>query len=342
MFSVIVVCTLLIFRRKPFYSVIIFLLGLSPIILYGLISISHNWLFVPNTILVKSKLPELSLLYIPKTIFRFIKNVTEPHILVLISSSVFLFLYSYIKKSLLWEKKQLFLLIFILTTIFHETFAQNGWFFRYEAYLVAIGITAFSLNISQYLPVDFSMSIFKEKFINKGINRFVLGVFAAPLFMWSLTAFIVPLATNNIYDQHYQMGQFVKNCTHHINIAANDIGIISFYSDNYVLDLWGLADIEVGKAKIGKNYTTDKISEITERRKIKLAILYEHWFDQYGGLPKNWVKIGEWTITDYNIVCGTETVSFYATQKDSAQLFRKELEQYSLQLPKSVKYKIFE
>jgi hypothetical protein len=340
-FFVLVVCALLAIRKKFLFSALILVFGLSPILIYGFISVSHGWLFIPNTILVKSKLPELSILYIPKTIFRACKNMLEPHMLVLLSAGTFTFIYSYLKKRTVWFQKQVMLLIFLLGAILHETFAQNGWFFRYEAYLVAMGILVIFINLYDLLPENFSFRLFKEKFMDSGLKKFAVITYAAPLVMWALTALLVPLSTNNIYDQHYQMGLFVKNYAKGINIAANDIGIISFYSNNNILDLWGLADMEAGRDRITKTYTTNKISSLAKSKNIKLAILYEHWFDQYGGLPPSWEKLGEWTITDFNETCGTETVSFYAVDTSQAENLRTKLQEFSAQLPASDIYKIF-
>ncbi len=341
MFLVFAVCLLLILKKKVFYSILIFLAGLAPILFYGNISESHGWFFIPNTILIKSKLPEFSLIDIPRILFRAYKNIMEPHILVLLSAGISVFILNCRKQKLIWTQKHVMLLLFILTAILHETFAQNGWFFRYEAYIVAMGILTISINVFNYLPEDFSLRILKEKFLNNRIKTFASVTISAPLIMWALTALMTPLAANNIYDQHYQMGLFVKNYAPDINIAANDIGIISFYSDNYILDLWGLADINAGAEKIKKTYNTAKIQELANRNKIKLAILYEHWFDQYGGLPSSWEKLGTWTITDFNIVCGTETVTFYSTDKTETQNLKRKLEEFSPQLPKSVLHKIF-
>jgi hypothetical protein len=291
---------------------------------------------------VKSKLPHFSFIAVPTFLFRSFRNLTEPHIFVLIAAGIILFYFNFKKKRTIWTEKQVMLLIFILTTVIHETFAQNGWFFRYEAYIIALALITISLNLTDYIPDNFSFKNLKEKYFNSKSEKFAAIIIAAPLIMWALTAFIVPLSTNNIYDQQYQMGNFLKNyIPQNMNIAANDIGIMSFYSNNYILDLWGLADIEAGKERINKTYDVNKIDELTKRCNIKLAILYERWFDQFGGLPLTWEKIGEWTMTNFNITCGTETVCFYSTDKTETEFLRKKLEEYSVKLPKSVIYKTY-
>jgi hypothetical protein len=104
------------------------------------------------------------------------------------------------------------------------------------------------------------------------------------------------------------------------------------------VDLWGLADIDAAKYKISKTYDTEKINEITLKNVVKIAIVYEHWFDQYGGLPASWKKIGEWKMNKLNIVCGAETVAFYSLDKASEESMKQKLAEFSKIIPASVTF----
>ncbi|MDX1696293.1 MAG: hypothetical protein R3208_21185, partial [Ketobacteraceae bacterium] len=48
----------------------------------------------------------------------------------------------------------------------------------------------------------------------------------------------VPIASNNIYQQQYQMHRFAVEY-YNKPLAVNDLGYVSYNNDNYVLDLWG-------------------------------------------------------------------------------------------------------
>jgi len=342
MFIVAVVCVLLAIRKKWLLSLLIAIIGASPVLIYGIISVSHGWFFFPNPVLLKSNLPDLTPIEMMRVFFRAYKNITEPQILILVGTGLLVLWVNYRDNKSLWHQKQVMLIIFTLTTILHMVFAQNGWFYRYEAYIIALGVLAISIGIYEHIRKDTLTGEGNRSKTYYILRSSLIFIIMLPLILRALTALITPPATNNIYDQHYQMGMFVRNYNTWINVAANDIGIISFYSENEILDLWGLADINAAAERLRKTYDTEKILELTKQKNIKLAILYEHWFDQYGGLPASWIKLGEWTITDYNIVCGANTVTFYATDKSEADSLKKKLEEFSLKLPGSVTYTIFD
>lgn len=336
MFLVLVVSVLLIIRKKVVLGLVVLIFGLLPIIIYGYISSSQGWFFFPNTILVKSKIPELSLIEIPRITFRFIKNTIEPPMVFLFCGGLYLFYYRLRKLKESWTDKQIILLIFLLTTIFHMSFAQTGWFFRYEAYLVALGIMAVSINVYEFIPKILQYKSSHTSFFYRSIKPVLIVLISLGFTLRALTAFLVPQSSNNIYNQHYQMGMFVKEHLYGVKIAANDIGMINYYSDNVITDLWGLANKEIAKEKLAGKYSTEKISEIVKQNDVRLAMVYQHWFDHYGGLPKEWIKIGEWTITDLNIVCGAVTVDFYSINKEDSEKFKSLLNEYSTRLPNSV------
>jgi len=67
-------------------------------------------------------------------------------------------------------------------------------------------------------------------------------------------------------------------------------------------------------------------------------MIYDHWLDEYGGVPPQWIKVGEWIIAN-NKVCGGDTVSFYAINSQDADTLRKNLREYSRLLPADVAVK---
>jgi hypothetical protein len=206
---------------------------------------------------------------------------------------------------------------------------------------MAISLIAISLSVYDYLPGISEMLRGKSGIFAKGAVIILLLVLLSPFVLRAFTVFEVPFATKNIYDQHYQMSQFVKNYAGGNIIAANDIGMIEYYSASEVLDLYGLANMDIARAKLTNRYTTETIFDLTKSKNIKLAIVYANGYEMYGGLPPSWIKLAEWTMTDRNIVCGYETVTFFSLTQEDADGLRKKLIEYSTQLPKSVAYKNF-
>jgi hypothetical protein len=324
-------------RKKYIASIVVLAAGILPILFYGFISESHGWMFLPNPVLIKSKIPDITSIEILKIPLRAVKRMFEPDILFLIPPVFFVFYKSYKVKIKDWNPKQIMFFMFLITYILHMIFAQTGWFFRYEAYLVSLGIIVLWLNIYDYLLV--------KNTLNSGwsskLKPVLYVVIVLSLAGRSVSSFLVPQSTNNIYNQHYQMAMFVNTLPEKTVIAANDIGMLNYYSENKIIDLWGLADIDVGRSKLSKNYNTNSIDEITKQKNVELAIVYAPWFEQYGGLPSSWEKTGEWQMTRLNIVCGNETVSFYTLNKNEYDKLKEKLYYYSGNLPKSMNFKTY-
>ena len=68
-----------------------------------------------------------------------------------------------------------------------------------------------------------------------------------------------------------------------------------------------------------------------------IAIAYDSWFetDKIGGLPRQWVKIGQWTISN-NVVCGAPTVSLYAVDPSASDELIHNLKEFASELPADV------
>ncbi len=179
----------------------------------------------------------------------------------------------------------------------------------------------------------------KHKIRRLEISLILFIIFTALGIRGIISLIDIPQASKNTYEQQYQMGLFLKTFYSTEKIAANDIGAIHFLAEIQCLDLWGLSSMEVARAKKQNSYDVEFIDLITKSHQTKIAILYDRWFDAYGGLPSKWIKVGEWTIQN-NVVCGGETVSFYAVDTSEKDLLTQHLRGFSHSLPKDVIQKI--
>lgn len=237
--------------------------------IYGLISVSKGWYFFPNPVLLKGNIPELSLIGIGKFFYHFFAQlVGNPHLFILILLALFSFIFRFDKQKVLWKEPIIMLVIFISTALFHISFAGLGWFYRYEAYLMALGIFVIALGICEYLPEKASIN-FNKALLPKYIATGILILFITlPLAIRGFGGLIfTPQATRNIYGQQYQMALFLKKFYQGKAVAANDIGAISYLADIDCLDLWGLGNLEVAKLKMKRNYKTQQIYNLTKKRK---------------------------------------------------------------------------
>ena len=260
--------------------------------------------------------------------------VQNPPLLMLIFVGLIVFYFHYSKQREIWENSIVMIIIFMATFFLHMQFARTGWFFRYEAYLIALGIFIISISLSEYLPEKFQIRID----INQILRYVALAFIFLPFVLRGTISLIrIPRATTNIYEQQYQMGLFYREFYQMETVAANDIGAINYLADIKCFDLWGLGNLEVGRAIRGRHYNSQQIYGLTKAKHVRIAIVYDHWFarDEIGGIPSQWIKVGEWKILN-NVVCHGNTVSFYAVDPFEVNNLIQNLRDFSSHLPKDV------
>jgi hypothetical protein len=213
---------------------------------------------------------------------------------------------------------------------------HNGSFYRYDAYLVTLGILSAILSIAGMSDEirQYFISL-NSRFLRFSVMLFLLAVLS-PLFIRTLTAAGILHASMEYYKQQYQMAQFTKTYADGMTIALNDIGMVNYYSDNKIFDLLGLSDMEIARHRISRTYSTEVIESLSKKENVRLAMCYSGWFDEYGGLPASWKKIAEWTMTDRNLYLGNSTVDIFITDPADEGYIRDKLIEYQQRLPGSV------
>jgi hypothetical protein len=343
LFPVFIFCVALLYLRQIRASIIIGAIGLLPVVLFGLYSISKGSFFLPNSVLIKSE--EVSLFgggisHFFTTLFVDKFTLMKPGItllatqrLLLIVSLVYLFFTR--RAGLSWYYR--FILIILFGSILlHLALAATGKFYRYEAYLIFT-----TALITGTILVKNSREVYHD--ISLASKAFALAVIIfllLPVVLRSTAAFSkARQAFINIYEQQYQMAGFVQRFYPASTIAANDIGAVSFFSNGEVVDLWGLGSIDIARSRKENYWTAAFIDSFVKKQNTTLAIIYDSWFHPSPGTF--WTKIGTWQISN-NVVCGDDLVSFYAVDAAAADELRKNFRWYSEhQLPRTVMVKYY-
>jgi hypothetical protein len=143
-----------------------------------------------------------------------------------------------------------------------------------------------------------------------------------------------PIASRNVFDQQQQMALFLKEYYEHHAIAANDIGAIDFSSNLRLVDLFGLASRQVAMDKLNGQWNQGAIAGVTTQGEAEIAVVHDTLFVSTG-LPSSWIKVAQWTIPD-NVVCGSETVSWYGVGPTNAELLAVRLRDFESRLPVEV------
>ena len=215
-----------------------------------------------------------------------------------------------------------FLLATVLVAHFHR--GGFGWFFRYEAYLIALTLSFYPL-LSRDLP---------------RVRPSVLGVMAAflsiPLLIRGLTVLkdIAP-AVRITYLKNYHLALFVKKHFNGKGIAMDDIGYVSFLSDAKVVDFVGLGTYDVAKAIQEGRFNTDFMRYIARKYGVVAAVLRPSWYVKYGGLPGEWLVVGTWKVEDVYYP-GSNFLTFMAVDTGMADDLKRYLEESRDYLPPEI------
>jgi hypothetical protein len=214
-----------------------------------------------------------------------------------------------------------FVLIFVVVA--HALVGKFGWFARYEIYLI--------VAVAMMLVFLFEPQIRKSLANERDQAKLRLGGAVAILiigFPYVIATAYVPLASNNIYEQQYQMHRFLTEF-HHGAAAVNDLGWTSYRNQNYVLDLWGLGS-EAARLALMKR-DRDGLDRLVRQHGATVAAIYSEAFDHM--LPKEWVKVGSMHLSRPRITPASATVTFYATDHANVDPVRRELESFAQRLP---------
>ena len=116
-------------------------------------------------------------------------------------------------------------------------------------------------------------------------------------------------------------------------VVVNDLGYVSYKNDNFVLDIVGLASMEVQK-QLRYPETPDWINTLTSKHNVKLAMIYDSW---YPHLPDNWNKIAKLYLGKGKFAPAENVVSFYILDKDILDEVNDMINKFRKTLPEGVK-----
>ena len=216
------------------------------------------------------------------------------------------------------------LMIVLFAMLLHAQWARLGWFYRYEAYLIAAA-------------VGFAVPVVQQVGATRGPSaRWLLGALLAAttgvMVPRALRAFVdLPRASAHTYRQNVQVGRFLAEHGNGRPVAVNDIGAVALLGHVPVLDLVGLADTEVARARCAGTFDAAFVRDLATRRGISLAVVYEDWFP--GQLPPGWTRLARWRVAE---PFWGSTVAFFAVDPRDQAHWQQALERTAPLLPDGV------
>jgi len=314
---------LLAYQRKFRAAFTIILAGALPIVLFGLVSISKGGYFIPNSVMIKGNQNLTYLLNGGVTIVEKTGAFAGLFVVALLLAG---------QKIQAGAKDRDFwiLCLFLFGCGMHAVTVTLSWFYRYEAYLMVLG----ALHVGKLLLYRLQQTGWS------GIRRHAGMTLVAIVLLYSLPIRGLNSLRNsiraiyNIYEQQYQMGQFLKTYYYSQTVAANDIGAISYYANLQTIDLWGLGNNEVMKARQHQYWNNDFLQQLTRQTNTRVAVIYDSWFDK--DLSKPWFRVASWQLP-YAYSVGDAKVSFYGMTETEAATLKNNLKTFESALPGDVK-----
>jgi len=285
---------------------------------FSLFLYSLDFGFFPSSVIIKSGVVRSSGSTILRNLFHNLKMVDAALLY------VGLFMLSWVLFSSSKERILAAWAAFALSI--HLLVGRFDWYGRYDTY---IWITVWLTLI--YLYRDNLSRILKKESFYK-IALFIILFLGTINISNVYLLFTTPLASNNIYEQQYQMHRFVSEY-YQAPVAVNDLGWVSYRNDHYVLDFVGIGSKEALELRRTRD-DAEWMDRLAKEHDVKLVMIYD-WFPIY--IPKNWILIGKLHLGKKKITAAGSVVTFYALEAETLSRTKRLLLEFRETLPKGVR-----
>lgn len=217
--------------------------------------------------------------------------------------------------------------VFLVAVAGHVALAQIGWFERYQAYLIALGVMALLIVADDTVP--------------SGRRAPVRASFIPGLIVVSLLLTItkvgltvrVPRAVEDTYQQRYQAARFLARYYDGEPVATGELGYVSLEHRGPVTDLFGLGDYQVLQARrdahqaLGAAYWR----QLARDRGFKVVAVYPSTllFDT----PEDWILVGTWHLNRETTTALEPTFQFWAADPAEVAPLARHLREFERELP---------
>lgn len=219
---------------------------------------------------------------------------------------------------------------FLVAVLLHCFFAAVGWFERYQAYLVVMGLVAVAGPLYRLLA-SYRPSAEGPAHYHLLLAALVCFGLLIPGYRALGQYFTCHRASRNIHDQQYQLARFIGQYYNDASLVISDIGYIGLLTEAHILDVQGLATREVAVAMATGGLTPEIMTALAQSRQAVLAIGYD-----LNGIPTDrWPLVCTWEISD-NVICGNPTVGFRVIDPAQRPALLHHLREFQPKLPSSV------
>lgn len=170
--------------------------------------------------------------------------------------------------------------LFVGTALLHLTFASVGWYYRYEAWLLAWG--------TAWVVCAVAGGLGRARVV-AALGGLVFAGFAGTRTFDAVRYFDGRCVY--IHDVKVALGEALAAASPGAVVALHDIGAVAFYGGGRIVDLAGLGTDEVARLSADRRFTGETIGEAVARRGATVAVATRSWME--ADRPPGWTVVGE-------------------------------------------------
>ena len=289
-FLVGLVCLAFLVRRQLLRAVSIGVAALLPVAAFGAISLANGSYFLPNPLMVKAvgeTESTLSALLKPfgSEDLAFLQNNRAMPIL--LGVGMLGALAQWRARRGAWRPPVLYPLLLVAMILLHGHFVFSPlyWAYRYDAYLVGLGIFVTAV-VAAELPAP--------RVLPRGAVPALLVASLVPI-VADVREGLVPNAEiegmRGTYLEQYQTAKFIQRYYPGAAVIVNDLGAVTYYTQARILDLVGLGDLEPLAIMRSTAYTSREVTEWTAAYRPSVAIVSLGWSVVVPLISPDWVRV---------------------------------------------------
>ncbi len=321
----------------------VFALGLSllPLAGFSLWSIAHGGSVLPNSVLMKGKVPPVHpaamFTFLTSSIYyEFVNAIDLLVVLVVVAIGTMM-----AQPGTRESRANVAARLWIVTCVLHLQFAHTGWYFRYEAYLIATGFVLALLLWQRAVAAGVSAWTARLGTRSERLDRVLaaaLAIFAVsqPFLRKGFTiSHKIASLSSDVFRGNWQIGRFLRSNYTGRRVALNDIGGPTFQADFHLVDLWGLGTLDVTRASRSGAFSATWAEEYCQRKDVEIAILTRSFIDHQmtSTTPASWKLVRRWIISATD---GPIEVEFFGLSDARARELDEKLSGFEVGLPDGV------
>ncbi len=214
---------------------------------------------------------------------------------------------------------------FLGTALLHSAFGDYGWYERYQQYVVALGVYAGLVVLSEVADPRRRRALL--------VAALAMVPLLAPL-KWA-ALYEVPHSSENTYRQRYQLGRFLERYYDGRPVATGELGYATLLHDGPVVDLLGLGSHDVLEAIEDHRTDAGYWRTLMDRRGVEVVAMYPSTL-RYLDNPPEWTLVGEWTLGMERTSALEDRFQFWAPRPELVGPVRDHLLDFAPGLPHGV------